>query len=422
MRESICPCVLACVLAACQPHGSADRAASPDRQAAVARPDAANALQVSVDNAVRTQRLQPSRFEDKEPAPGDSFIVLDVSVRNPGHDTRVFNAGPLVLVAGGKEHRFDTPENIIADGYLLLEAVKPGTGVRGRIVYEVPSDLAGTLYWLPGNGQRLPVQASPTTRVVGGGDQRQVARATAGDQPVARTSMSSQVSSQSTPRTAVAQAATRQASTPRAPEPTPRASVPPASAARAPEAQPAAPTAKAGVAPAQLRELACRALVDNNDPAEQGRYRDFFHQQCKGYRTPRAWTRAAPAAIARATAPATRAGAAKAAQRAVAAEAPEPKPQVVASDSGPSFDCTQAAGRAEQLVCADALLSLLDRELAQAVSQAERKVADPTALLRDQDDWRARVRDACQTLPCLERAYTQRTAGLRAIGGFADVK
>jgi uncharacterized protein len=95
---------------------------------------------------------------------------------------------------------------------------------------------------------------------------------------------------------------------------------------------------------------------------------------------------------------------------------------VVASDSGPSFDCARAAGRAEQLVCADALLSLLDRELAEAVSTAERKVADPTALLRDQDDWRARVRDACQTLSCLERVYTQRTAGLRAVGGFAEVR
>ena len=77
---------------------------------------------------------------------------------------------------------------------------------------------------------------------------------------------------------------------------------------------------------------------------------------------------------------------------------------------------------AEQLVCADALLSLLDRQLAQAVSEAERKVTDPTALLRDQDDWRARVRDACRTLDCLEHVYTQRTAGLRAIGGFAEVR
>jgi hypothetical protein len=198
-------------------------------------------------------------------------------------------------------------------------------------------------------------------------------------------------------------------------------STPHASAAQAPGTQSTAATVKADVASAQLRQLACRALVDNNDPAEQARYRDFFHQQCKGYRTPAAWTRpTSTARVARATSP--RAHAPAAAQPAVAAEAPEPKPQVVPGDSGPSFDCGQAVGRAEQLVCADALLSLLDRELAQAVSQAERKVADPTALLHDQDDWRARVRDACQTLSCLERAYTQRTAGLRAIGGFADVK
>jgi hypothetical protein len=174
-----------------------------------------------------------------------------------------------------------------------------------------------------------------------------------------------------------------------------------------------------------LRQLACRALQENNDPAEQARYRDFFRQQCKGYALPRAWSQATRTARARAEheAPVARPSvpSAERVQRDVAAEEAQPA-AVAPSDSGPSFDCTQALRRAEQLVCADALLSLLDRQLAQAVTEAERKVTDPTALLRDQDDWRARVRDACQTLNCLERVYTQRTAGLRAIGGFADVK
>ena len=392
MRESMYPCILACVLAGCQPHGSANLAPPSDRQAAqVDRADAANALQVGIDNALRTQRLQPSRFEDKEPAPGDSFIVLDVSVRNPGGETRVFNAGPLLIVSGGKTHRVDAPENIIADGYLLLEAVEPGTGVHGRIVYEVPSDLAGDVYWLPGNGQRLQVHASPTTLVAGSG------RAQATQAMASRESMRRG----STSKTSM-------------------------STARAVDARTNPAAADTG-ASAQLRQLACRALVENNDPAERARYQEFFHQQCRDFRTPSAWKpRAASARVARATAPATTAVAhvPKAAQRAMlkAKETQEPLPQVVASDSGPSFDCAQAVVRAEHLVCEDALLSLLDRELAQAVSDAERKVADPTALLRDQDDWRVRVRDACQTLPCLERAYTQRTAGLRAIGGFADVK
>ena len=374
MRRSIYLCVVVCLAAGCGPRGSTDaasKAPAPAAAAQAARRDPANALQVSVEDVQRTQRLQPSRFEEKEPAPGDSFVVLDVSVRNAGRDTRVFNAGPLVVVANGKEHRFDTPENIIADGYLLLEALKPGSSVRGRIVYEVPATLDGSIYWLPGNGQRLLVRAAPTSLT---------ARAD-------RVAPPPQTTRATTPAASVAEA-----------------SVPP----------PSTSTGKPTIAAAQLRQLACRALVDNNDPAEQARYRSFFDQQCRGYRRPRAWTRTAQAA------PATRADAAP--RQAPAVAATEPPPQVVPSDSGPSFDCAQATVRAEQLVCADALLSLLDRELAQAVSDAERKVTDPTALLRDQDDWRARVRDACQTLTCLERVYTRRTAGLRAIGGFADVK
>jgi hypothetical protein len=198
----------------------------------------------------------------------------------------------------------------------------------------------------------------------------------------------------------------------------------PASAATRPTSSPptsSSPAATPPVDTAQLRRIACRALVDNNDPAEAVRYRAFFQQQCKGYRPPRAWM---PPVQAARVAPAKprAARAADRVRRDVAAEASQPPAQVVPSDGGPSFDCRQAVARAEQLVCADALLSLLDRELAQAVSDAERRVPDPTALRRDQDDWRARVRDACQTLSCLERVYTQRTAGLRAIGGFAEVK
>ena len=182
--------------------------------------------------------------------------------------------------------------------------------------------------------------------------------------------------------------------------------------------------AKPRVASSQLRELACRALVEDNDPAEQARFREFFREQCKGHAVPPAWREvaqapaAAPARAARVARPAAHAD--KPVQR-DSAEPSQPA-RVVASDSGPSFDCAQATVRAEHLVCADALLSLLDRQLAQAMTDAERKVADPAALLRDQDDWRARVRNACQTLNCLERVYTQRTAGLRAIGGFADAK
>jgi len=370
--------------------------AAGDHAAASPAMPVANALQVTVEDALRTPRLQPSRFEDKQPAPGDSFLVLDVSVRNAGRETRVFNAGPLVVLAGGKEHRVDMPENIIADGYLLLETLKPGSSRRGRIVYEVPNDLDGPMYWLPGNGQRLRVQPTPSPLV-------------AGAAPV---------------RVAGVQAPTTQASA----APTASASLRSTAVASSVPASTSTSTSMAAAKPAlassQVRELACRALVEDNDPAEQARFREFFREQCKGHALPPAWHQAAQASaaapekavrVARPTA-----GADKPVQR-DGAEPSQPA-RVVASDSGPSFDCAQATVRAEQLVCADALLSLLDRQLAQAMTDAERKVADPTALLRDQDDWRARVRNACRTLNCLERVYTQRTAGLRAIGGFADAK
>jgi hypothetical protein len=382
MRWTTCLCVIACV-AACRPHGAPQPSHSADARAPAtpaATAAAADGLQVGLNDAVRTERLQPSRFEDKQAAPGDTFVVLDVSVRNPGRDTRVFNEGALVVAAGGREHRFATPENILADGYLLLEALKPGSSVRGKVVYEVPADLAGDVYWLPGNGQRLRVRTGAATS----------SPANAGPADVEPAD--------------VAQSRAMQA---------------PASPATAHVASAATPAATA-----QLRQLACRALVEHDDPAEQARYRSFFRAQCAGYAMPKAWiaSRAATKAAAPAPASASVRHPPKLEKKPVTVAA-EPSPShAVPSDSGPSFDCSQAVVRAEHLVCADALLSLLDRELAQAVSDAERKVTDPAALARDQEDWRVRVRDACQTLSCLERVYTQRTAGLRAVGGFAQVR
>lgn len=88
----------------------------------------------------------------------------------------------------------------------------------------------------------------------------------------------------------------------------------------------------------------------------------------------------------------------------------------------PSFDCGKARSAQERLVCADAGLAALDRQMAQVFSAL--KVAHPANapdLVRGQAAW-LRDRDAVQctgnkrvaSAMCLKRAYSERIALLKA--------
>ncbi|WP_166212859.1 DUF4352 domain-containing protein [Cognatiluteimonas telluris] len=352
---------------------------------AVAAPD----LAITVHDVIRTPRIPRSKFDAQEAAAGDTYLVLDITVGNPGPQSRLFSGGPLIAIDGRRQRRFDAPENVLADGYLLLETLAPGASERGRIVYEVPDDLRGPFYWQPMGGKRLLLDVGAASA------SHTLAQAPATDAPAPDDATSA--------------------------EPSHRAVAPPAQANTMPPAGGAATSPDAAAAARQLRQLACRALVEDNRSADKPRYLHFFQTQCRGIAMPPAWSAEADATTAPpAPQPAPPQHPAAPPARTETADANEPPAPVAPDDGGPSFDCRTAATHAEQLVCQDALLSLLDRQLADAYASAQREVGDPVALQRDEDDWRRRVRDACQSLNCLERVYTRRTATLRAVGGFVD--
>ncbi len=78
-----------------------------------------------------------------------------------------------------------------------------------------------------------------------------------------------------------------------------------------------------------------------------------------------------------------------------------------------SFDCSKAATRQEQLICADAELSRLDSELGQRYAEARRSADDPAALRRAQREWLVQ-RNRCGDSDCLAAAYRERIAALSA--------
>ena len=94
---------------------------------------------------------------------------------------------------------------------------------------------------------------------------------------------------------------------------------------------------------------------------------------------------------------------------------PVPQDQGAAGRSGPSFDCTKARSVPEKMICSDAELARLDRDLARVYRRAGNLTADPTAFRRQtRQAWRLRE-TTCQDRECLLRWYAHRREQLMGV-------
>jgi uncharacterized protein len=84
-----------------------------------------------------------------------------------------------------------------------------------------------------------------------------------------------------------------------------------------------------------------------------------------------------------------------------------------------SFDCQKAHGATEKMVCADPELSKLDEQLAQTYRGALKTLTSqvkndnappdtPAKLIQEQRHWITYVRDICEDIDCLRKAYQER--------------
>jgi uncharacterized protein len=77
--------------------------------------------------------------------------------------------------------------------------------------------------------------------------------------------------------------------------------------------------------------------------------------------------------------------------------------------SAASFDCGKAQTAVEKLICGNKEISRLDSELGNAyVSASCTYVSAREALVADQKKWITDVRDKCNDVECLRRAYSNR--------------
>lgn len=135
-------------------------------------------LQSSLHGVETVERLAPSAFEEKRAAAGHRLLVLDISVHNRSKEPRVFLEGRVVAVGGATERTFARPVEMLSEGFLSLQVLEPSARVRGRIVYQIPRQLEGPLYWIPGDGKaRIALDRMMAATGAAGAGPRPVRRA-----------------------------------------------------------------------------------------------------------------------------------------------------------------------------------------------------------------------------------------------------
>lgn len=104
----------------------------------------------SVMKSVKTN----NRFSDLPAQAETSYIVLDASFKNLDSESRMPVEGDIIIVSNGKEYRFETSETVMAEGYgLRFRKMNPLITERTKLVYKVPDEISGEVYWEPGRNK-----------------------------------------------------------------------------------------------------------------------------------------------------------------------------------------------------------------------------------------------------------------------------
>ncbi len=77
-----------------------------------------------------------------------------------------------------------------------------------------------------------------------------------------------------------------------------------------------------------------------------------------------------------------------------------------------ALDCSRATSNAEKMVCSNGRLALAEERMAYAFRGAIRRGVDPSELMQSQRRWITEIRDACNEVECMLKAYEDRTAEL----------
>lgn len=92
-----------------------------------------------------------NQFSDLKEEPGNLFLVINATYKNTDSESRMLFDGSIWINYNGKDYEFDKSEPVMAEGWgLMLDQINPLTSKTTNLVYKIPEEIKGDVYWQPG--------------------------------------------------------------------------------------------------------------------------------------------------------------------------------------------------------------------------------------------------------------------------------
>jgi hypothetical protein len=96
-----------------------------------------------------------NKYSEPEHWEGSRFFIVDASFKNLDTESRLPAEGSLYITYNGKEYEFDTTEAVMSKGYnIWFKSVNPLITMKTKIVYRIPEEIHGDVYWKPGRNPK----------------------------------------------------------------------------------------------------------------------------------------------------------------------------------------------------------------------------------------------------------------------------
>lgn len=96
-----------------------------------------------------------NEFADPEPSPGNQYLVLNATFKCTDTESRMPEEGSVFIQFEGKDYEFDDSETIMLEGWgLILDQLNPLTSKITNIVYKIPKEIKGPVFWVPGRNRK----------------------------------------------------------------------------------------------------------------------------------------------------------------------------------------------------------------------------------------------------------------------------
>jgi hypothetical protein len=107
---------------------------------------------IVVNNAEIKDRVNTGNpYANLKPEAGNKYLIIDASFKNTDNESRMLMDGSVWINYNGKNYEYDKSETIMLEGWgLLLDQINPLTTKRTKLVYKIPAEITGPVYWQPG--------------------------------------------------------------------------------------------------------------------------------------------------------------------------------------------------------------------------------------------------------------------------------